>query len=88
MNPEDVFSNEVVEREDPVNNPKHYNVEGVQECIEIIEGLGLDYLTGNAMKYLYRHKLKGKRIQDLKKCVFYINKEIEKLEGECKNKKD
>lgn len=73
---------------DPVNNPSHYNIPGVQECIEIIIGLGLSYQAGNAMKYLYRHLFKGKPIEDLKKAVFYINKEIERLEYEERKRAD
>jgi hypothetical protein len=64
---------------DMINHPPHYQAGGV-ECLDIIEALGLNYLTGNAMKYLWRHKHKGQPSEDLRKCVFYLNKEIERLE--------
>ena len=69
---------------DPVNHPPHYNAipakcecgRGI-ECIQITEHM--DFLTGNAMKYLYRHEHKGSPIQDLEKAVWYIQRKIEKL---------
>ena len=68
---------------DPVNHPTHYNKSGI-ECITYIkQQLGREfpaYLEGNAIKYLHRHKYKDANIQDLKKCVWYINKLIEYYE--------
>lgn len=69
---------------DPVNHPPHYNAipakcecgKGI-ECIQITEHM--DFLTGNAMKYLYRHEHKGSPIQDLEKAAWYIQRKIEKL---------
>ena len=63
---------------DVVNHPDHYNT-GSIECIEAIEesmsGVAYKgYLKGNAMKYLWRYDYKGKRIEDLKKCQWYLNK--------------
>lgn len=65
---------------DMVNKPPHYNEGGV-ECIDYIkQQLAKDfpaYLEGSAVKYLHRHKYKDANIQDLEKCVWYINKLIE-----------
>ena len=69
---------------DLVNHPPHYNAipakcecgKGI-ECIQITEHM--DFLTGNAMKYLYRHEHKGSPIQDLEKAAWYIQRKIEKL---------
>jgi len=63
---------------DNVNKPKHYNTHssGV-ECIQIIEHLG--YCIGNAMKYIWRHENKN-GIEDLKKAIWYLEREISKLE--------
>jgi len=70
------------EEEDPVDHPPHYNQLGV-ECIQVIEELYADdYLLGNAMKYLWRAKYKGKFAEDLKKCVWYLQRRISALESE------
>jgi len=74
---------------DAVNHPAHYN-NGKIECIEAIceatehltgyEGM----LTGNAIKYLWRWKLKSKPVEDLEKAVWYI----QRLIGYLKRKQD
>jgi hypothetical protein len=62
---------------DAVNHPKHYteHPSGV-ECIEITEHMG--FCLGNAVKYIWRADLKADAIEDLRKAVWYINREIEK----------
>jgi tRNA U34 2-thiouridine synthase MnmA/TrmU len=69
---------------DPVNHPKHYtgHPSGV-ECITITEHMGFN--LGNAVKYVWRADLKNDAIEDLKKAVWYINREIGKRTGESKN---
>ena len=67
------WDNEV---EDVVNNPDHYNT-GRIECIEAIEESMSSvaykgYLKGNAMKYLWRYDYKGKQVEDLQKCQWYL----------------
>lgn len=61
---------------DPVNKPKHYNSHpsGVQ-CIDITEHH--NFCIGNAIKYLWRADHKN-GIEDLRKAVWYINREIER----------
>jgi hypothetical protein len=71
---------------DMVNNPPHYNQSGI-ECIEAIyHALGDEgfkcYCQGNAMKYLWRYKYKGKPAEDLKKAKWYINQILEALQDE------
>lgn len=67
---------------DVVNHPSHYNA-GKIECIEALEsataGLcGIEAIcTANAIKYLWRWKLKN-GVQDLEKAKWYIDKLIEK----------
>ena len=58
-------------------NPKHYqsHPSGI-ECIDITEHMG--FLDGNAIKYIWRAGLKGNKVQDLKKAIWYIEKLIEK----------
>lgn len=62
---------------DMVNHPPHYlsHPSGV-ECIQITEHL--NFCLGSAMKYIWRCGLKGDEIEDLKKAVWYINREIER----------
>jgi hypothetical protein len=61
-----------------VNHPKHYvNHPSGIECIEITKHM--DFLIGNAVKYLWRYESKNKPIEDLEKAIFYINKRIEVL---------
>lgn len=67
---------------DPVNHPPHYNSDpsGV-EAITICEHR--NFCIGNALKYLWRSGLKGggeKQIEDLRKSVWYIQREISRLE--------
>ena len=54
----------------------HYRQHEVQPW-DIVEMYGLNFFTGNALKYLLR--IKGDRIQDLEKCKHYIEKEIENV---------
>lgn len=66
---------------DPVNNPSHY-AEGRQyEPIAVIEDWQLNYRLGNAVKYISRAGRKNNAIEDLRKAVWYIEREIESLEG-------
>lgn len=65
------------EKPDPVNHPKHYtgHPSGV-ECIQITEHMG--FCLGNAVKYIWRADLKNDAIEDLRKAVWYIEREIER----------
>ena len=70
------------EMKDMVNHPPHYTSDksGV-ECIEITRHRNFN--VGNAIKYLWRAGIKddAKQIEDLKKAIFYINDEINRLES-------
>lgn len=65
---------------DMVNHPKHYtsHPSGI-EVIQITEHM--NFCLGNAIKYIMRSELKGKQIEDLKKAVWYINREIARLQS-------
>ena len=66
---------------DPINSPSHY-AEGRQyEPIAVIEDWQLNYRLGNAVKYISRAGRKQNAIEDLRKAVWYIEREIETLEG-------
>ena len=71
---------------DNVNHPSHYTSDksGV-ECIEITRHRNFN--IGNAIKYLWRAGIKdadisAKHIEDLKKAIFYITREIENIEDD------
>lgn len=60
---------------DMVNHPPHYTAHPSRvECIQITEHMG--FCLGNAMKYIWRADLKNDDIEDLKKAVWYIKREI------------
>ena len=62
---------------DEINRPKHYAEKpyGI-ECIEITENM--DFNSGNAFKYAWRFSDKGTPEKDLQKCLWYLNRAIEK----------
>jgi len=74
--------------EETINHPKHYNSHpaGI-ECIDVVEHLPFN--IGNSIKYLWRAGLKGDAIEDLRKAIWYIEREIQRLgkanELQCKN---
>lgn len=53
-----------------IDHPDHYTKLGV-EVIDIIRYF--DFRTGNAVKYLLRAPFKGSHIDDLKKCLWYLD---------------
>lgn len=62
-----------------VNHPQHYNMSKI-EVIDAIEAWNLGFNLGNAVKYIARADHKGKKLQDLKKAAWYIQREIEREE--------
>ena len=67
-------------KKEMVEHPDHYN-KGI-EVIDFIESWSLDFNEGNVVKYVTRHKLKGKPLEDLKKARFYIDRLIALQERE------
>ena len=68
---------------DPVNNPAHYKVGGI-ETIDFIEAKKLGYNLGNVVKYLTRADHKGNKLQDLRKAQWYLEREIFNVENNKK----
>ncbi len=62
--------------DDPVSHPSHYtsHPSGV-ECIDITKHMNFN--LGNALKYIWRADLKNDAVEDLKKAIWYIEKELE-----------
>ncbi len=58
-----------------VDHPPHYtsHPSGI-ECIQITEHMGFN--LGNAVKYIWRADLKGDAIEDLRKALWYVQREI------------
>ena len=61
-----------------VNHPIHYNM-GI-EAIDYIESHSMNFNIGNVIKYITRAKHKGTELQDLKKALWYLQREIANLE--------
>lgn len=68
---------------DMVAHPPHYNT-GKIEVIEFIEDQKLGFNRGNAVKYITRAGKKdpAREIEDLKKAVWYLERDIEILKSE------
>lgn len=75
-----LLKDETEKKHDPVNHPSHYteHPSGV-ECIDITRHENFN--CGNAIKYIWRRNSKGKPIEDLRKAIFYLTNEIDKLEN-------
>lgn len=66
---------------DVINSPSHYAEGRKYEPIAVIEDWALGYHLGNALKYISRAGRKDDVLQDLRKAAWYVNREIERLEG-------
>jgi hypothetical protein len=62
-------------KDDPINQPRHYASFEI-EPVEFVSRNGLDFLRGNAIKYLCRAFLKG-GAEDLKKALRYVQMALE-----------
>lgn len=64
---------------DPVEHPAHYtsHPSGI-ECIQVTECMS--FCLGNAVKYIWRAGLKGDPAEDLRKAIWYLEREIARLE--------
>ena len=74
-------------KSDNVNHPSHYETNGI-ECIDaMIASQGaecvMNYCLCNAFKYIWRCQHKGKRVEDIQKAVWYLNKWQELAEKEA-----
>lgn len=71
---------EVADSDDSVNHPPHYtsHPSGI-ECIQVTEHMG--FCIGNAIKYLWRADLKHDAVEDMRKAIWYIEREIERRES-------
>ena len=74
---------EISNNKDNVNHHSHYT-SGKIEVIDFIEDQNFNYHKGNAIKYISRagKKDKTKEIEDLEKAIWYLEREIKRLQGE------
>jgi transcriptional regulator with XRE-family HTH domain len=66
-------------KKEMVNHPSHYNM-GKYEAIDVIEDWNLGFNLGNTVKYISRAGHKDDIVQDLKKALWYLEREIKRLE--------
>ena len=66
------------EDKDNVNHPKHYQG-NVIEVIDVIEDFDLNFNLGNAVKYILRSEKKENFLTDLKKAIWYLEREVERV---------
>lgn len=74
---------------DNVNHPAHYGgADNVYEAIKVIEAWNLDFCLGNVVKYISRAGKKegNSLIQDLEKARWYLQRRIEELRNEQKDR--
>ena len=69
---------------DEVNHPAHYTAYEGLEVIQLTEQMNFN--RGNAVKYIARAGLKSydTEIQDLKKALWYIQREINRMEAKLR----
>lgn len=70
-----VSTTEVDSNDISVDHPNHYN-SGKYEVIDVIEDWKLGFNLGNAIKYIGRCEHKKHKVEDLKKAIWYIEREI------------
>lgn len=64
-----------------VNHPQHYGgKDNPYEAIKVIEAWDLGFCLGNTIKYISRAGKKDDTIQELQKALWYLKREIKKLQ--------
>ena len=63
-----------VKKKEIVDHPEHYT-QGI-EVIDFIDSWDFNFTTGNIIKYVSRHNLKGDPVGDLKKARWYLDRLI------------
>lgn len=60
---------------DHVNQPPHYTHSAI-EPIDVIEQWDLTFHEGNVIKYLARRRHKGASLDDLRKAIWYLARQL------------
>ena len=69
-----------IEEKEMIDHPRHYNM-GKYEAIDVIDDWGLGFNLGNVVKYISRAGHKDDILQDLKKSLWYLQREIQRIEN-------
>ena len=69
------------DKKEMLDHPKHSNM-GKYEAIDVKEDWNLGLNLGNTVKYISRAGHKDNILQDLKKALWYLDREIHRLEKE------
>jgi transcriptional regulator with XRE-family HTH domain len=80
----DIFGGEFmimfeIEEKEMVDHPSHYN-KGI-ETIDYIDSWEMNFNTGNVIKYVTRAGYKNDQLEDLKKAMWYLQREIDRVEN-------
>ncbi|WP_040397597.1 DUF3310 domain-containing protein [Anaerococcus senegalensis] len=60
--------------------PGYYKSNGI-EAFDVIDAFNFNFNIGNAFKYIARAGKKGDKVEDLRKDITYLNREI----GKCQD---
>lgn len=72
-----------VPKPEQINHPSHYGGENnPYEAIKVIEAWELNFCLGNVIKYVARAGKKQSKLEDLKKALWYLEREISNAENE------
>lgn len=71
----------VTELADKINHPDHYT--RGQEVYPFVQSWRMSFAEGNVIKYVTRAPHKGKRVDDLKKARWYLDRLIEEAEADA-----
>lgn len=66
-----------VKDDDPVS-PSHYKTTAGIEAIDVIESFKLNYRLGSALKYILRAGKKGPADTDIRKAMWFLQRELDK----------
>ena len=56
--------------------PQHYENGKDYDVIDIVNDYNLNFNEGNALKYIIRSRYKGQHLDDLRKAIDYLQREI------------
>lgn len=78
----------MAKKKELVEHPDHYGgAENPYEAVKIIDALDLNFNLGNVVKYIVRLDKKDDSLMDLKKAIFYLNREVARRESKTKKGK-
>lgn len=63
-------------------NPDYYEAENGMRAIDVIESFDLNFSRGCVVKYTLRAGHKESELRDLKKALWFLKREINRLENE------